>query len=445
MTRSSPGNLAIIYLPISEVRLNRNPRRHSDRQIKEIGRSIQTFGNVIPIVIDQTGTILAGHGRWLASQRLGHSVIPTIRIEHLTKAQGRAFMVADNRLAEMSTWDDELLAETLKELSALNLDFDIEATGFTVGEIDLRIENSEAAASGSNDEPEPPLAAQDVTPISKPGDLWTLGDHRLYCGNALEPATYQTLMHGRRASVGFTDPPYNVRIDGHASGLGKIHHREFAMASGEMNDSEFTAFLTLACSHLARNSVNGAIHFVCTDWRHMGGLLAAGAASFSELLNLCVWCKSNAGMGSFYRSQHELVFVFKAGRGRHRNNVQLGQYGRNRTNVWSYPGANSFGRATDEGHLQALHPTVKPVRLVADAILDCSARGEIVLDPFLGSGTTLIAAERVGRACYGIEIDPLYADTAIRRWQAYSGQSAIHAVKGTPFEEAAKAEGSGRD
>jgi DNA modification methylase len=235
----------------------------------------------------------------------------------------------------------------------------------------------------------------------------------------------------------FTDPPYNVPIHGHASGLGAIHHREFAMASGEMNEAEFVSFLALTCALLVCHSVDGSIHFVCTDWRHAGNLIVAGAASYSELKNICVWTKHNAGMGSFYRSQHEFIFVFKAGRGTHQNNIQLGQYGRHRSNVWSYPGANSFSRATDEGHLLALHPTVKPVRLVADAILDCSTRGDVILDSFLGSGTTLIAAERVGRICHGIEIDPLYVDTAIRRWQSYTGDSAVHAVTRKRFGEEA--------
>jgi DNA methylase len=239
--------------------------------------------------------------------------------------------------------------------------------------------------------------------------------------------------------MAFCDPPYNVKIDGHASGLGRTHHREFVMASGEMSEAEFASFLTLACAQLARNSLDGSIHFICMDWGHAGELITAGRTAYSELKNVCVWVKHNAGMGSFYRSQHELVFVFKAGRGPHRNNVQLGQFGRHRTNVWSYPGANSFGRATDEGHLLALHPTVKPVRLVADAILDCSVRRDIVLDPFLGSGTTLIAAERVGRACYGMEIDPPYVDTAVRRWQAYAGGEAIHAVTGLRFNDSAAA------
>jgi DNA modification methylase len=436
MPSAMSNDLTIERLALRLIRPDpRNPRRHRDRQIKQIALSIQNFGFNVPILVDRANRIIAGHGRFWAAEQLQLAEVPALRIEHLNDAQCRAFMIADNRLTEMSVWDDDSLADIFKELSALNLDFDIEATGFTVGEIDLRIENFEGAGSEPNDETEPPIAAQTGPAISKPGDLWTLGDHHLYCGNALDPVAYQALMQGRGASVGFTDPPYNVKIDGHASGLGNIRHREFAMAYGEMNEAEFTSFLTIACTQLARNSVKGAIHFICTDWRHVGELVAAGRASLFELLNVCVWCKQNAGMGSLYRSQHELVFVFKSGRGRHRNNIQLGRYGRNRTNVWSYPGANSFGRASDEGNLLELHPTVKPVRLVADAILDCSARGDVVLDPFLGSGTTLMAAERVGRICYGMEIDPLYVDTAVRRWQAYSGQRAVHALKGMPFPD----------
>jgi DNA modification methylase len=246
-------------------------------------------------------------------------------------------------------------------------------------------------------------------------------------------------MGEERASVAFTDPPYNVPIDGHASGLGAIHHRPFPMACGEMDRSEFTAFLAGVFRNLAAFTVDGSLHFVCMDWRHLGELLAASRDAYSELKNLCVWVKDNAGMGSLYRSQHELVFVFKHGRKAHRNNVQLGQFGRNRSNVWNYPGANSFARRGAEGNLLALHPTVKPVTMVADAILDGSARGDIVLDCFLGSGTTLIAAERTGRRCYGLELDPLYIDTAIRRWQALTGGSARHAACGRTFDDLARA------
>ena len=242
-------------------------------------------------------------------------------------------------------------------------------------------------------------------------------------------------MGGKRAALVFTDPPYNVPIAGHVGGLGAIAHREFVMASGEMGPAEFTGFLRTALGHAARHSRDGALHFVCMDWRHMPELLAAGGEAYTELKNLCVWAKGNVGMGSLYRSQHELVFVFKSGRGAHRNNIELGRHGRHRSNLWSYPGVTSFRRSSDEGDLLALHPTVKPVRLVADAILDSSARGVLVLDPFLGSGTTLIAAERVGRRCCGMELDPLDAGTVVRQWQALTGDAARLEATGRRFED----------
>jgi DNA modification methylase len=268
--------------------------------------------------------------------------------------------------------------------------------------------------------------------------MWLLHRHRLLCGSALDSAVFAALMGEERAATAFIDPPYNVRIDGHAGGLGAIHHRPFPMASGEMDRPEFTAFLGEAFRNLAAFSVDGAIHFVCMDWRHVEELLAAGREAYDELKNICVWVKDNAGMGSFYRSRHEFIAVFKHGRQGHRNNIQLGQFGRNRSNVWHYPGANSFTRYSEEGNLLALHPTVKPVAMVADAILDCSARGDIVLDAFLGSGTTLIAAERTGRRCHGMELDPAYVDTSVRRWQKLTGGSARHAASGRSFDDLAR-------
>ncbi len=312
----------------------------------------------------------------------------------------------------------------------MDLDFSLEVTGFEIGEIDLRIEQ----LSSSNEEcnaradrlPEP-VSGPSVT---RPGDLWLLNEHRVLCASALEQTAYASLMKNSRATMVFTDPPFNVRIGGNVSGSGAIQHREFAMASGELSEDEFRRFLSKACSLLARYSVPEALHYVCMDWRHMGELLAAGREVYSELKNVCVWVKDNAGMGSLYRSQHELVSVFKRGRRSHRNNVQLGQYGRNRTNVWNYPCANSFSRSGEEGNLLALHPTVKPAALVADAIMDCTDRRDVVLDAFLGSGTTVIAAERTGRRCYGLELDPSYVDVIVRRWQAYTRQTAQHAETG---------------
>ncbi len=428
----SAGRVQVIYRPISELKLDpKNPRAHSPRQVRQIARSIDTFGFNVPVLIDANSKVIAGHGRILACQLLGHTEVPTISLEHLSEAQAKAFMIADNRLTENSSWDDRLLAEQLKELSELNLDFSLEATGFEMGEIDLRIEG--LAADPEDADPADVLPEQrSGTTVTRAGDLWLLDRHRVYCASALEESSYAALMQAEQAAMVFTDPPYNVAIAGNVSGLGATRHREFAMACGEMDEAQFTAFLTQACTLLARHSVDGALQFVFMDWRHLGELLAAGRSVYTELKNVCVWIKNHTGMGAFYRSRHELVFVFKHGRAPHRNNVQLGRFGRDRTNVWPYPSPRTL---SDEGNLLALHPTVKPVRLVADAILDCTARGDIVLDGFLGSGTSVIAAERTGRRCFGLELDPIYVDVVVRRWQAYTGGQARDAVSGKMFDE----------
>jgi len=429
----SKVTLSAIFLPIHSLKTDsRNPRQHSERQIKQIARSIEAFGFNVPILVDGSNTILSGHGRLLACQKLGWQEVPAIQLEHLTEAQARAFAIADNRLCENATWDERLLGEIFVELSALDLDFSLEDTGFSMGEIDLRIEglSIESKPDALDEIPDVP----DHPPITQLGDLWLLGKHRIVCGNALEKASFEALMQDEQANLVFTDPPYNVPIQGHVTGQ---HHREFAMASGEMTEAEFTAFLTKSLQLLATHSHAGSIHYICIDWRHVSEMMVSGDQAYSELKNICVWVKDKGGMGSLYRSQHELVFVFKHGTAPHRNNVELGKYGRYRTNVWNYPGANTLSRQRGQENLLALHPTVKPVALIADAILDCSARGDIVLDSFLGSGSTLLAAERVGRICYGMELDPLYVDTAIRRWQAHSGDCAIHAKSGQRFDELA--------
>ena len=434
--------LRIEHVAIERLKLDpRNPRVHSDRQVKQIAGSIKAFGFNVPVLADQDGNLLAGHGRVYAARRLGLRQIPVIRLEHLSPEQARAFAIADNRLSETSSWDERLLGEVFRDLASVELDFDLEATGFTMGEIDLRIEGLSVATAGDPDPADELPAVLNQPPVSRPGDLWQLGRHRLLCGNALDQAGYERLMDRARARVVFTDPPYNVPIDGHVSGKGRVRHREFLMASGQMTSTQFTRFLASAFELAARHSTPGALHYVCMDWRHQHELLTAALGIYAEFKNLCIWVKDNAGMGSLYRSQHELVFVFKNGRTPHRNNVELGQHGRNRTNVWHYPGLNNFGRKGEEGNLAALHPTIKPVALIADAILDCSARGDLVLDPFLGSGSTLLAAERVGRVCRGIELDPLYVDTAIRRWQHSTGESAIHTSTGKRFDDVVLDEG----
>lgn len=400
--------------------------------MNQIAQSIKTFGFNVPILIDGNNLILTGHGRWLACQKLEWEEVPVIKLEHLTEAQASSFAIADNKLCENATWNTQLLGEIFIELIALDLDFIIEDTGFTMGEIDLHIEglNLDADKLDSADRL-PPLSDQPA--VSQLGDLWLLGKHRIYCGNALDSLSYEVLMQGAEAQLIFSDPPYNVPIAGHVSGKGITQHREFAMASGEMSAVEFTTFLTQTLKLLAANSQQGSIHFICIDWRHVSELMTAGNAVYKELKNICVWVKDNGGMGSLYRSQHEFIFVFKHGIAPHQNNIELGKYGRYRTNIWQYPGVNSLSRQGQEGNLLALHPTVKPVALIADAILDCSARGNIILDCFLGSGSTLLAAERTGRITYAMEIDPLYVDTAVRRWQSYCGDIAIHAVSGQPF------------
>jgi DNA modification methylase len=431
--------LEIVYRAIDGIKPDpANARQHSRKQIRQLANSIDTFGFNVPVLVDAELNVISGHCRLAACHALGLAEVPTLCLDHLSRAQARAFMIADNRLTEIASWDDRLLAQQLKDLSLSGLDFSLEVTGFEMAEIDLRIESLEHLREPDDDPADalPGLPAN--PPLSKIGDLWMLGNHRVLCGSALDAAAFAALMGDERAATIITDTPYNVRIDGHASGLGAIHHRPFPMASGEMSKTEFAGFLSKAFRNLAAFSVDGSLHYVCMDWRHLEELLAAGREAYSELKNLCVWVKDNGGMGSLYRSQHELVFVFKHGRSGHRNNVQLGQFGRNRSNVWHYPGANSFARSSEEGNLLALHPTVKPVAMVADAILDCSARGEIVFDAFLGSGTTLIAAERTGRRCYGLELDPGYVDTIVRRWQKLSGGSALHGISSHSFDDLAR-------
>jgi DNA modification methylase len=417
--------------PVSELRPHpNNARTHSRKQIRQIAKSIEQFGFCNPVLVDDAKQIIAGHGRVEAAKLLGVDAVPTCRLSHLSEADKRAYVLADNKLAENAGWDKELLAIELQGL--IELEVDIELTGFDMAEIDFILEEAREAtdaASGPEDEPPQPSSGPAVT---QTGDLWLLGSHRLLCGDARDQAAYAQLLEGAKAEFVFTDPPYNVAIDGHVCGLGRVRHREFAMGCGEMSAAEFTAFLKATFDLLADNTVDGSIHQICMDWRHLEEMHAAGRLVYSELKNLCVWNKTNAGMGSFYRSKHELVFVWKSGTAAHRNNFELGQHGRHRTNVWDYAGVNTM-RAGRLDEL-AMHPTVKPVALVAVAVKDCSRRGGLVLDPFCGSGTILIAAERTGRKARALEIDPAYVDVAVRRWQTHTGKSAVLARSGEAFE-----------
>lgn len=406
-----------------------NPRSHSPKQIQQIARSIRHFGFLTPILRDAKGVVLAGHGRLLAARELGITSVPTVVVDHLTSAQKTAFLIADNKISLNATWDEALLAEHFAALAAGDLHFDLSLTGFEMGEIDLIVRGADAPSA----EPEePPMVLR--PPVAKPGEIWALGPHRVMCGNALEAADYARVLGNRRANVAFTDPPYNCKVSS-ISGLGRVQHREFAMASGEMSRREYTDFLRRAFDLMATHSEPGAIHFICNDWKHIAEMTAAGEASYAEFKNLCVWAKDAGGMGSLYRSQHELIFVFKVGGGAHQNHVQLGRYGRNRTNLWAYPSANSFARSADDADLLTEHPTPKNVAMIADALMDVSSRGDVVLDPFLGSGSTVIAAERVGRIAYGLELDPRYVDLTIRRWQRATGKSAVNLALQCTFDE----------
>jgi DNA modification methylase len=408
-----------------------NPRTHTEKQIKQIAGSIRAFGWTNPILVDADNCVLAGHGRLEAAKLLNLDPVPVVCIEDMTEAQKRAYILADNKLAENAGWDRELLALELQGLLEMDLDFEVTFTGFEMGEIDVLISDLDDGGAGDEAERVPQI---DLTlpAITELEDLWQLGRHRLLCTDATKPRAFERLMDGELADMVFTDPPYNVPIDGHVSGLGSVKHGDFAMATGEMAEPEFTAFLTKTLGTMATHSKDGAIHFACIDWRHLFELLSAGRSIYSELKNICVWTKSNGGMGSLYRSQHELVAVFKKGSAPHINNVALGRHGRNRTNVWSYAGMNSFGPDRDEA--LAMHPTVKPVALVEDAILDCSNRGGVVLDGFIGSGTTLIAAERSGRRGFGVELDPRYVDVSLRRFRDLTGIEPVHVDSGFTFK-----------
>ncbi|WP_328804920.1 site-specific DNA-methyltransferase [Parasphingopyxis marina] len=389
----------------------RNARTHSKRQVAQIVASIREFGFTNPILIDPDNLIIAGHGRLLAAKKIGMDEVPAITLDGLSDAQKRALRIADNKIALNAGWDVDLLKVELAEIAALDVDMDLELTGFSTGELDLIL----------GDGPDPDdeiIPAAPAEPTTRPGDIWQLGNHRIGCGDGRDVDFLRRVI-GEDAAIdaAFLDPPYNVKINGHANAKGR--HREFAMASGEMDESEFRTFLAETLGACAKVSRDGAVHFVCMDWRHMNDVPAVAGDIYGDLLNLCVWNKSNAGMGSLYRSKHEMVFVYKVGTASHFNAVELGKHGRNRTNVWDYASVNSLRGSRREDLV--LHPTVKPTALVADAICDVTRRGELVLDIFLGSGTTLIAAERTGRRFRGIDIDAAYVDVAIERWKAMTG------------------------
>jgi DNA modification methylase len=411
----------------------RELRKHPAKQLAKLEANIRAHGFVTPVLVDGDGVIISGHARLKVALKLGMSFIPTIRVEHLSKAQVRAFRLAENQLASLSEWNEEELVAELKEILELE---DVAALGWETGELDLLLEERCQNGSSSSEDPADLIPTTPRNPVTLKGDIWCLGKHRLACASSLAADDWATLMAGAQARMAFTDPPYNVPIAGHVSGLGKHQHDEFEMASGEMSEDEFIAFNERYLHRLVECLAPGAILCVCMDWKHLWELQSGARAAGLQLINLCVWNKQNGGMGALYRSKHELVLIFKHGKAPHQNNVQLGRFGRYRTNVWEgYPSMNSFGSGRDEA--LAMHPTVKPTALVADAIRDVSKPGDIVLDAFIGSGTTIVAAERTKRICYGMEIAPKYVDVAIARWAKMTGEPAILEATGETFAEVA--------
>ena len=426
---------AVVYQSVGRLSPYRgNARTHSKKQIRQIADSIERFGFTNPVLVSDDGEIIAGHGRVLAAKLLGMAEVPTLRLSHLSGTERRAYVIADNKLALNAGWDTEILAIELQGL--IDLDFEVELTGFSLAEIDLVLDDAREASIATPSGPDDAVPAYPDRVVTQMGDVWQLGRHRLLCGDARDPASYTALLGNEPVDMVFTDPPYNVPIDGHVSGLGAVRHREFTMASGEMSEAAFTGFLRQSLGAMAGVCRDGAIAFVCMDWRHMSELFIAGRAVFAELKNLCVWNKTNGGMGTFYRSKHELVFVWKVGTAPHVNSFGLGDTGRYRTNVWDYAGISSM--SASRGDELSMHPTVKPVALIADAIRDCSKRGDIVLDGFGGSGSTLIAADKAGRSARLIEYDPGYCDVIITRWQQLTGKRATLPGTNETFEDVAE-------
>lgn len=428
--------LLVNYVAINSIfDYKLNPKTHEEKQIQQIARSIERFGFNNPILIDEKSEVIAGHGRLAAARLLKLDDVPVICLSHLSEVEKRAYRIADNRLSENGQWNTDLLKLEFSEIEklALNLEdeLDLDITGFDFKEIDVLLAEDKPSVKTDQKLNSIPYVSENEI-VSQYGDIWLLGKHKIICGNSLKEETYQHLFENIKANMVFTDPPFNVKIQGHVCGSGQTKHKEFAFASGEMNVAEFISFLKTSMANIAKHSVENSVHYICMDWRHISELLSAARNIYPKMLNMVVWCKKNGGMGSFYRSQHELILVFQNGKGSHINNVELGKHGRYRTNVWYYAGVNSFG--SEQKNLK-MHPTVKPVELVRDAILDASKRGDIVLDAFLGSGTTLIAAEKAGRVCYGIEYEPLYIDTIIRRYHELTGNWAIHLSSQKSYEQ----------
>jgi DNA modification methylase len=419
------------WIPINSVKpYARHARIHNKRTIDKIKKIIAYYGQLVPIIVDTNNVIIDGHAFWQSMTELGSGDIAVIVVAGRSDPEIKALRLALNRIPSDAAWDNERVRQEIQEL--VNLSFDLELTGFDAPEIDhiLDVDLQKLNVVDAD------IPAVEKIAVSAAGDVRVCGHHRVGCGDARDQAFVDRVRDGKMSDICFVDPPYNVPIGGFVSGKGRARHREFAHATGEMSRVEFTAFLGESLKVLRAASTRSALIFACMHWRYVFELIGAGRQCGLHLFDMCVWTKTTAGMGSLYRSQHELICIFKAGAEAHANNVELGRHGRNRSNLWTYRGFNAFGSDRDE--LLASHPTVKPVLMIADALRDVTKRGGIVLDTFLGSGSTLMAAEETGRHCFGIELDPLYVDLAIRRWQTKTARDAVHAETGELFEARAR-------
>ncbi|MCA0200480.1 MAG: site-specific DNA-methyltransferase [Proteobacteria bacterium] len=407
---------------------SRNTRKHSRKQIKLLCEGYRKFGMMTPITIDISGEIICGHARYDAACQLSLKEVPVIVIRHLTEGSKRAYRIADNKIGDLSSFDEKALALEIKSLIEIDTSFKASDTGFDMVDVDLMIQSLEDVkiASSADDMPAPHQLA-----ISRRGERWVLGSHRLMCGDATNLDDCRALIADAQIRQVVTDPPYGCKIDGHVSGLGKVKHREFVMGC-DLSSTELHDLFQTTFANIAAVVCDGCLIFAFIDWRGLREMLNAGIATFTELKNVITWRKVNAGMGSLYRSQTEFITLWKQGKAAHCNNVNLGVK-RYRSNCWTYDGVNSL-RAGRNEELSS-HPTPKPVQMIADALLDCSERGDAVLDLFAGGGSILIAAEKTGRCAYAMELDPLYCDVAIRRWQKFTGQTAVLENTGESFDE----------
>lgn len=419
--KPSSSNLQMIDINLIVLKL-KSLRKHSKKQLQKLKNAIMKFGYVNPVLLDEKRNIIAGELRLLAAKELGFTQIPAIILENLTPEEADAIRILDNKIAEDGGWNFENLKEEIEKLMKFDVTF--EDLGFDTVDYDeiFLVNDSEKNKVHNDGKEDETWLDANIPPKVKLGDLWRLGDHFVYCGDSLLVRSFEILMQGELAQIVITDPPYNCRINGHVCGLGKTQHEEFAMASGEMTDSEFAEFISNFMQNLVKFSCDGSLSYIFMDWAGLNTLLTQGKKHYTELKNIAVWNKLVGGMGAMYRSQHETIPIFKKGKAKHQNHIQLGKNGRYRTNVWDYPGVRATNPASLE--LLKLHPTCKNIAMCHSILLDASSKNDIVLDCFGGSGSILLAAERCKRRARLIEISPRYVDVTIYRWEKETGKTA---------------------